>query len=95
MAKALLGTFHSDQRTAAHLVSENTRLRVRVRDLEELISRLQDENDRLAPQAFEGARFVSHSGKREIGGALHDDRRRAGHRDAKKYGEDFAHIKPS
>ena len=48
MAKALLGTFHSDQRTAAHLVSENTRLRVRVRDLEELIARLQDENDRLA-----------------------------------------------
>ena len=34
MAKALLGTFHSDQRTAAHLLSENTRLRVRVRDLE-------------------------------------------------------------
>jgi cell division septum initiation protein DivIVA len=51
MAKALLGTFHSDQRTAAHLLSENTRLRVRVRDLEELIARLQDENDRLAQAA--------------------------------------------
>jgi hypothetical protein len=48
MAKALLGTFQSDQRTAANLMSENTRLRVRVRDLEELVSRLQDENDRLA-----------------------------------------------
>ena len=51
MAKALLVTFHSDQRTAAHLLSENTRLRVRVRDLEELIARLQDENDRLAQAA--------------------------------------------
>ncbi len=51
MAKALLGTFHSDQRTSAHLLSENTRLRVRVRDLEELIARLQDENDRLAQAA--------------------------------------------
>ena len=51
MAKALLGTFQSDQRTAAHLLSENTRLRVRVRDLEELIARLQDENDRLAQAA--------------------------------------------
>ena len=51
MAKALLGTFHSDQRTAAHLLSENTRLRMRVRDLEDLIARLQDENDRLAQAA--------------------------------------------
>ena len=48
MAKALLGTFHSDLRTAAHLLSENTRLRVRVRELEDLVARLQDENDRLA-----------------------------------------------
>ena len=51
MAKALLGTFHSDQRTAAHLLSENTRLRMRVRDLEALTARLQDENDRLAQAA--------------------------------------------
>ena len=51
MAKALLGTFHSDQRTAASVMSENTRLRVRVRDLEELISPLQDENARLAQAA--------------------------------------------
>lgn len=51
MAKALLGTFHSDQRTAAHLLSENTRLRMRVRDLEDLIARLQDENDRMAKAA--------------------------------------------
>jgi hypothetical protein len=51
MAKALLGTFHSDQRTAAHLLSENTRLRMRVRDLEDLVARLQDENDRMAKAA--------------------------------------------
>jgi cell division protein FtsB len=51
MAKALLGTFHSDQRTAAHNLAENTRLRVRVRDLEQLVARLQDENDRLAQAA--------------------------------------------
>jgi hypothetical protein len=51
MAKALLGTFHNDQRTAVHFLSENTRLRVRVRDLEELVARLQDENDRLAQAA--------------------------------------------
>jgi cell division septum initiation protein DivIVA len=51
MAKALLGTFQSDQRTAAHLLSENTRLRMRVRDLEDLVARLQDENDRMAQAA--------------------------------------------
>ncbi len=48
MAKALLGTFHSDLRTPARLVSENTRLRVRVGELEALVSRLLEENDRLA-----------------------------------------------
>ncbi len=51
MAKALLGTFHSDQRTAAHLLSENTRLRMRVRDLEDLVTRLQNENDKMAQAA--------------------------------------------
>jgi hypothetical protein len=51
MAKALLGTFHNDQRTAPHLLAENTRLRVRVRDLEQLVARLQDENDRMAQAA--------------------------------------------
>ena len=51
MAKALLGTFHSDQRTAANLSSENMRLRMRVRDLEDLIAHLKDENDRLAQAA--------------------------------------------
>jgi hypothetical protein len=48
MAKALLGTFHSDLRTPAHLLSENTRLRRRVGELESLVARLLEENDRLA-----------------------------------------------
>jgi hypothetical protein len=51
MAKALLGTYHRDPRTAANLASENMRLRMRVRDLEELIAHLKDENDRLAQAA--------------------------------------------
>jgi hypothetical protein len=55
MAKALLGTFHSDQRTAANLLSENMRLHMRVRDLEELVARLQDENDHLAQAAAAAA----------------------------------------
>jgi len=48
MAKALLGTFHTDQRASASLLSENVRLRRRVADLEALVVRLQEENDRLA-----------------------------------------------
>ncbi|WP_110238865.1 hypothetical protein [Nocardioides gilvus] len=48
MAKALLGHLHTDQRGASRLVSENARLRLRVRDLEALVLRLQDENTRLS-----------------------------------------------
>ncbi len=48
MAKALLGTFHTDQRATASLLSENARLRRRVSELEALVVHLQDENDRLA-----------------------------------------------
>lgn len=48
MAKALLGHLHTDPRGAARLVSENARLRLRVRDLEALVLRLQDENTRLS-----------------------------------------------
>ena len=51
MAKALLGTFHSDQRTAAHLLSENTRLRCACATWKSSSLRLQDENDRLAQAA--------------------------------------------
>jgi hypothetical protein len=48
MAKALLGTFHSDLRDPARLMSENSRLRLRVGELEALVLRLSEENDRLA-----------------------------------------------
>ena len=52
MAKALLGYMSSDLRNPARLAveklaAENRRLRERVVELETLIVRLQDENDRL------------------------------------------------
>ena len=52
MAKALLGYMSSDLRNPARLAveklaAENRRLRDRVLELETLIVRLQDENDRL------------------------------------------------
>ena len=48
MAKALIGYMNSDLRTPARLTAENDRLRTRVRDLESLVRRLSEENDRLA-----------------------------------------------
>lgn len=48
MAKALLGYLDSDLRTPAHLTVENSRLRVRVAELEDLVLRLSQENDALA-----------------------------------------------
>ena len=47
MAKALIGYMNSDLRTPV-LVAENDRLRTRVRELESLVLRLTEENDRLA-----------------------------------------------
>jgi hypothetical protein len=47
MAKALIGYMNSDLRTPARLVAENDRLRARVGELEALILRLTEENDRL------------------------------------------------
>lgn len=47
MAKALIGYMNSDLRTPV-LVAENDRLRTRVRELEALVLRLTEENDRLA-----------------------------------------------
>jgi hypothetical protein len=47
MAKALIGYLDSDLRTPAHLSVENARLRARVRDLEELVLSLKQENDSL------------------------------------------------
>lgn len=48
MAKALIGYMNSDLRTPHHLVAENARLRARVGELEALVLRLSEENDRLA-----------------------------------------------
>ena len=48
MAKALIGYMNSDLRTPARLVAENDRLRTRVGELETLVRRLSEENDRLA-----------------------------------------------
>lgn len=48
MAKALIGYVNSDLRTPARLVAENARLRARVGELETLVVRLSEDNDRLA-----------------------------------------------
>jgi hypothetical protein len=47
MAKALIGYMNSDLRTPARLVAENDRLRTRVGELEALVLRLTEENDKL------------------------------------------------
>ncbi len=47
MAKALIGHLNSDLRTSA-LTAENARLRARVGELEALLVRLSEDNDRLA-----------------------------------------------
>jgi len=46
MAKALIGYMNSDLRDP-RLTAENTRLRARVNELEALVLRLSEENDRL------------------------------------------------
>ena len=51
MAKALIGYMNSDLRTPARLVAENDRLRSRVGELEALVLRLTEENDKLAAEA--------------------------------------------
>ena len=48
MAKALIGYLNSDLRTPSHVSVENARLRRRVAELETLVLRLSEENDRLA-----------------------------------------------
>ncbi len=54
MAKALLGySIGSDPRETNRLASENRRLRRRVADLEDIVLRLQQENDGLAAVASE------------------------------------------
>jgi hypothetical protein len=59
MAKALIGYMNSDLRDP-RLAVENSRLRARVGELEALVLRLSEENDRLvATQAAEAAELLS------------------------------------
>jgi len=48
MAKALVGHLYRDTGLPNRIAAENARLRARVSDLEELVTRLMEENDRLA-----------------------------------------------
>lgn len=47
MAKAIIGHLPGDVRTPPRLAAESHRLRTRVHELETLVLRLQQENDRL------------------------------------------------
>ena len=47
MAKALIGYLNSDLRTPAPLVAENSRLRARLGELEALVLKLSEDNDKL------------------------------------------------
>ena len=48
MAKALIGHLQQDRGLPARLAADNAQLRVRVAELEALVTRLMEENDRLA-----------------------------------------------
>ena len=48
MAKALIGHLQQDRGLPARLAAENRQLRVRISELEALVTRLMEENDRLA-----------------------------------------------
>ena len=48
MAKALIGHLQQDRGLPARLAAENRELRVRIGELEALVARLMEENDRLA-----------------------------------------------
>jgi hypothetical protein len=48
MAKALIGHLQQDRGLPVRLVAENRQLRVRISELEALVTRLMEENDRLA-----------------------------------------------
>jgi hypothetical protein len=59
MAKALIGYLNSDLRDP-RLTAENSRLRARVGELEAMVVRLSEENDRLvASQASQAAGLLS------------------------------------
>jgi cell division protein FtsB len=63
MAKALLGySIRTDPRVVNRLAGENRSLRQRVTDLEDLVSRLQRENDALAAVATESVDQAARDG---------------------------------
>jgi hypothetical protein len=51
MAKALIGHLQQDRGLPLRIAAENQQLRVRIAELETLVTRLMEENDRLAVQA--------------------------------------------
>lgn len=66
MAKALIGYMNSDLRTPAALVAENHRLRARVRELEALVLRLSEENDKLAAEQAVAMLDLEHESLQEM-----------------------------
>jgi hypothetical protein len=48
MAKALIGHLQRDRGLPVRLAAENRQLRIRISELEALVTRLMEENDRLA-----------------------------------------------
>ena len=48
MAKALIGHLQQDRGLPLRLAAENRQLRIRIAELEALVTRLMEENDRLA-----------------------------------------------
>lgn len=48
MAKALIGHLQQDRGLHYRLAAENAQLRVRISELESLVTRLMEENDKLA-----------------------------------------------
>jgi hypothetical protein len=48
MAKALIGHLQQDRGISTRMAADNHQLRVRIAELEALVTRLMEENDRLA-----------------------------------------------
>jgi hypothetical protein len=51
MAKALIGHLQQDRGLPARIAAENRQLRIRIGELEALVTRLMEENDRLVASA--------------------------------------------
>ena len=60
MAKALIGHLQQDRGLLARLAAENRQLRVRIGELEALVTRLMEENDRLAVATAAAALDAQH-----------------------------------